>query len=252
MSEPVEQAPRSGVLERAFAVLGAFSPDDVALPLGVLAQRASLPANTTLRLARQLVGLGALERAEDGTYSIGVRLLEYAALAPRGHGLRRVALPFMEDLLLVTRQHVQLTVREGQEAVLVERLSAHEALPVLHTVGARTPLDATGAGVLLLAYAPVAVQEEALRVFDPGRGDDTITTPAQLRRRLASVRRDGFISSEQQLPYFRAGVAAPVRDEHRDVVAAVSIVIPGGSPDLRPFDHAVQTTARAISRALQT
>lgn len=233
MTEPVEQAPRSGVLERAFAVLGAFSPDDVALPLGVLAQRASLPANTTLRLARQLVGLGALQRAEDGTYSIGVRLLEYAALAPRGHGLRRVALPFMEDLLLVTRQHVQLTVREGQEAVLVERLSAHEALPVLHTVGARTPLDATG-------------------VFDPGRGDDTITTPAQLRRRLASVRRDGFISSEQHLPYFRAGVAAPVRDEHRDVVAAVSIVIPGGSPDLRPFDHAVQTTARAISRALQT
>jgi len=154
--------------------------------------------------------------------------------------------------LFSTCQHVQLSVREGQEAVLVERLSAHEALPVLHTVGARTPLDATGAGVLLLAYAPAAVQEEALLAFTPSRGDDMITTPAQLRRRLASVRRDGFISSEQRLPLFRSGVAAPVRDGHRDVVAAVSIVIPGGSPDHRPYDHAVRTTARAISRALQS
>lgn len=85
--------------------------------------------STTLRLATRLVSWGALERDERGRYCIGLRLLEVASLAPRGHGLRQVALPFMGDLAEVTRQHVQLGVRDGTEATLVERLPAHQATP---------------------------------------------------------------------------------------------------------------------------
>jgi hypothetical protein len=54
-------------------------------------------------------------------------LLERATLEPRGHGLRRAALPVMADLLRVTRQHVLLGVRDGDEVVLTERLSAPDA-----------------------------------------------------------------------------------------------------------------------------
>lgn len=134
------------VIDRAFALLGAFDPTRRVLSLADLTHLTSMPRSTTLRLARKLVETGALERREDGRYTIGLRLLEIASLAPRGHGLRAVAMPFMEDLFHVTRQHVLLAVRDGDEALLVERLSAHDADPVLYRVGGRMPLHSTGSG----------------------------------------------------------------------------------------------------------
>ncbi|MGI9006774.1 MAG: IclR family transcriptional regulator domain-containing protein [Streptosporangiaceae bacterium] len=80
--------------------------------------------------------------------------LEVSSLAPRGNGLRQTALPFMADLHVATRQHVLLAVRDGSEAVLVERLSARGAAKVLYRVGGRMPLHATGVGLCLLANAP--------------------------------------------------------------------------------------------------
>ena len=117
------------LLDRAFRILTAFGPDHRSLSLTALSLRAGLPKASALRITRKLVEWGALERAENGEYVVGLRLLEVASLAPRGHGLRATALPYLEDLHHSTGQHVLLAVREGREAILVERLSARLARP---------------------------------------------------------------------------------------------------------------------------
>ena len=109
--------------------------------------------STTPRLARRLARLSAVVRLPDGTFTIGIRMLEYAARATRGHVLRALALPYMEDLHRATGQHVQLAVREDDEGVIVERLSAADAGKVLYYVGGRIPLHGTGLGLVLLAHA---------------------------------------------------------------------------------------------------
>ena len=106
------------VVDRALSLLAAFDASRSRLTLAELSRRSGIPISTTLRLATRLLSWGALERDEQGRYVIGLRLLEVASLAPRGHGLRQVAMPFMSDLAEVTRQHVQLAVREGLQATL--------------------------------------------------------------------------------------------------------------------------------------
>jgi DNA-binding IclR family transcriptional regulator len=91
------------VLDRAFRIMTAFGPAHRSLSLAALSGRAGLPKPTALRLARKLVDWGALERVVNGDYVVGLRLLEIASLAPRGHGLRTTALPYMEDLHHATR-----------------------------------------------------------------------------------------------------------------------------------------------------
>ena len=178
------------VLDRAFRLLAAFGPDSRSLSLAELSRRAGLPKASALRIARKLADWGALERTPGGDYVIGLRLLELASLAPRGHGLRATALPYLEDLHHSTGQHVLLAVRDGLEAVLVERLSARRAGRVLYRVGGRMPLHSTGVGLVLLAHAPARVQEEVLA------GDLTIEPenihlpPSELRKHLAAVRHD--------------------------------------------------------------
>ena len=150
------------VVDRAFALLAAFDAGHRSLSLGELSRRSGIPTSSTLRLAGRLMAWGALERGNDGRFTIGLRLWEVASLAPRGQGLKQVALPFMGDLEEVTRQHVLLAVREGTEALLVERLSAHQAMNVLYRVGGRLPLHSTGVGLVLLAFAEPAFQESVL------------------------------------------------------------------------------------------
>src|SRR5689334_15700264 len=58
------------VIERAFTLLSGFDPAHRVLSLSELARRSGLPTSSALRLARQLVSQGALER-RDATTSSG-------------------------------------------------------------------------------------------------------------------------------------------------------------------------------------
>jgi DNA-binding IclR family transcriptional regulator len=237
------------VLNRAFRILTAFGLGDRSLSLASLSARSGLPAPTTLRLARKLVELGALERDDDGQYVIGLRLLEIASLAPRGHGLRAAALPYLEDLHHATGQHVLLAVRDGHEAVLVERLSAHQAGRVLYRIGGRMPMHATGVGLILLAHAPVPVQEHVLAgdlTVEPGH---PLQSARQLRALLAAVRRDGVAVASRRQPEPMTSVAAPVLQGRR-VVAALSVVAQSETLQPAALTPAVVAVARAVSRAV--
>ena len=237
------------VLDRAFRILGAFTPASRTLSLTSLAARTGLPKATTLRLARKLVEWGALERADDGGYMVGLRLLEVASLAPRGHGLRATALPYLEDLHHATGQHVLLAVRDGHEAVLVERLSARGAGRVMYRVGGRMPLHSTGVGLVLLAYAPAAVQDEVLAGDLRLEPEHSRVPERELRAQLAAVRRDGVAVMSRPRPEPMTSVACPVIDQHR-TVAAVSALTRSGQLEPAVLTPAVIAVARAISRAV--
>jgi DNA-binding IclR family transcriptional regulator len=238
------------VLDRAFRILTAFGPDHRSLTLTALSSRASLPKPTALRLARTLVGLGALERWDSGEYAIGLGLLEIASLAPRGHGLRATALPYMEDLHHATGQHVLLAVRDGAEAILIERLSARGAGRVMYRVGGRLPLHATGVGMVLLAHAPVGLQETVLSTDLTLRPENVLRSSRELRGQLAAIRRDGVAVMSRSWPEPVTTVAAPILGQQGVPVAALSVVTSAGQVEPAVLRPAVIAVARAISRAV--
>ncbi len=236
------------VVDRALSLLTAFDGRHRALSLGELSRRADIPASSALRLAGRLVAWGALERGEDGRFTVGLRLWEVASLAPRAGDLRQVALPFMRDLEEVTDQHVLLAVREGNDALLVERLSAHHAIRVLYRVGGRLPLHSTGVGLVLLAFADQDVQEQVLAQPLMHEPEHIPVSPAALRRTLAEVRRDGASTFRRKVPQPLMSVAAPIFDAQDRVVAALSVLVPEERAEPRPLVTAVRTVARSISR----
>jgi DNA-binding IclR family transcriptional regulator len=240
------------VVERAFSLLGAFDETRRHLSLTELSRRAGMPLSSTARIAAQLTGCGALERDETGRFAIGVRLYEMAALCPRSHALREVALPYMGDLAEATRQHVLLAVLDGDEAVLVERLSGHEATPVLYRVGGRMPLHSTGIGLVLLAFAPPELQQEYLRrplKFEP---ENKQLTPDQLRHMLADARRDRAVVLRRPLPSQIMTVATPIFGRRGETLAALSLVVPDQTLDPRRLIPALQTASLAIARGMGT
>ncbi|MDT7788098.1 MAG: hypothetical protein QOF58_6517 [Pseudonocardiales bacterium] len=237
---------------KLLAVLDAFSRDRRALTLSEIARATDVPLSTAHRLIAELCSWGGLERDDDGRYRIGLRLWELGSLAPRGPGLRETALPFLEDLSLITRENVQLAVREGTEVVFVERIAGSGAVPVLTRVGGRFALTTTGVGLVLLAHAPAEVQEDVLDNPIDRYTARTVTDPAQLRRMLADTRSNGFSISDRQVTMDALSVGAPIRDANGVVIAAVSLVVRHGSTTPHALAPLVRTSGQAISRALSS
>ena len=238
------------VLDRAFRILDAFSDERPSLTLTELTETTGIPLSSALRLAQQLVRQGALERQADGGFTMGLRMLEYAALAPRGHGLRSVALPYMEELHRATGQHVQLGVREDDEGVIVERLSSRDAGEVLYYTGGRIPLHGTSIGHVLLAHSRAEFQKRYLQrdlFLEP---EHTPLASSELAATLEHVRRAGTASMSRTIPVAATSIAAPIFDRSGRCIAALAVLAADGSIDIRVFAPVIAAMARVIGREL--
>lgn len=243
-------APGASLVARAFALLDVFDERQRRLSLTELATGAGLPPATTLRIARQLVDAGALERRENGRYVVGRRLWHLGLLAPVQTGVREVAAPFLQDLQAATRATVHLAQRDGDQVVYLDRLSGRSSVPVVSRVGSRLPLHATGVGKVLLAHAPPEVQARVLRRLTRVT-PYTVTSPSILTDQLDRVRREGYATTAEEMTLGACSVAVPVHGPDGSVVAALGLVVATLKRDRSRLTAALQVAAAGVEREMR-
>ncbi|MQA96570.1 MAG: helix-turn-helix domain-containing protein [Streptosporangiales bacterium] len=240
--------PGRSVLSKALAILDAFAQGPQRLTLTDLVRHSGLPQATVHRLAGELQAWGALERDDKGRYAIGARLWRLGIAAPGRQGLRELALPYMQDLYAATHENVQLAVLEGDQALYVEHIKGHEAVPIVTEVGGGLPLHATGVGKVLLAYADPALVREVISHGLRSMTPYTVVMPGRLVRQLERIRAAGIAVTREEMLLGTVSVAAPIFGAGREVVAALSVVVRSGQAELRRLEPAVRTAAAGISR----
>jgi DNA-binding IclR family transcriptional regulator len=239
---------RQSVTGRALAVLAAFDGDHTRLSLSDLARRTGLPLSTTFRLVAELEHWRALDREADGRYTVGFRVWELGRLAPVNGAIREAALPFMQDLYELTRENVHLAVRDGDEAVYVEKLTGHRAVPILSRVGGRLPLHATGVGKALLASAPPAFRTAYLRQQLVRVTPYTLVEPSRLAREIEVVRTRGWARTSEEMSLGSCSVAVAVPGTG----AALGLVVHSVRRDLDKWVPALLRAASAVARHLDS
>jgi DNA-binding IclR family transcriptional regulator len=241
------------VLGRATRILEVFGADTPSLSASEIARRAGIPMASAHRMVGDMIRLGLLERGADRLIRVGVRLWELGWRSTAALGVREVAMPYMEDLQAVVKQHTQLAVLDGADVLYIERLSARGRTVVNITrVAGRLPAHTCSSGFVLLAHGPAELREQVLasplRRFTP----KTVTDPAELRRLLADTRQRGFATVNGAVHLDAAGIAAPIHGPARQVVAALSVIVPSTPADIAAAMPVVLATARGISRAVRT
>jgi DNA-binding IclR family transcriptional regulator len=237
------------VLSRVVRIFETFGADAPALRVSDIARRAGLHVATASRIVDELVGYGWLQRDADRKIRIGVRIWELASRASPTLSLREAAMPFMEDLHAVIGHHTQLGVLEGKEVLFVERLSAPGAVVNFTRIAGRLPLHASSSGLVLLAHAPGELQEAILASPLKAYTANTVADPARLRSLLADIRKNGFVYCPGFIDNEATGIAVPLRGPGKEVVAALSVIVPMDS-DARMQIPALQAAARGVSRAM--
>jgi IclR family pca regulon transcriptional regulator len=228
-SIPSLREPRySQSLERGLAILGCFTPKRPVLGIADIADQLGMSRSTTHRYVITLVALGYLEQGASRKYRLGLRVTDLGMSALNSTGLREHAHPYLEELRQRTSYTSSLAVLEGTEILYVDRVRSfrrgQNLLDLDLHPGSRLPAYCTAMGKLLLAYLPESSQREELAAIKPTkRGPNTITSKKGLREELDQVHDAGFAVNDEELAADLYSIAAPVRNEARDVVAAVNL-----------------------------
>src|SRR5690554_7883921 len=216
------------VLERAMRLLDVLAMHSEPVALKELAAATGLHTSTTHRILNDLVVGRYVDRVDSGMYRLGMRLLELGSLVKRRLNVREVAMEPMRDLHRVTGQTVNLSLRQGDEIVYIERAwSERSGMQVVHAIGGHAPLHLTSTGKLFLSVAePRQVRAYAMRTGLAGTTRNSITDIERLERELALVRRHGYARDNEELELGVRCIAAGIHDDTGKLQAGLSFSAP--------------------------
>src|SRR5262245_65052046 len=109
------------VIERMFALIDVLASREEAISLKEISEKTGLHPSTAHRILNDLVIGRFVDRPEAGSYRLGMRLLELGNLVKARLDVRDAALGPMRELHKITHQPVNLSVRQGDEIVCMER-----------------------------------------------------------------------------------------------------------------------------------
>ena len=243
--------PTVQVLERMFTLLDILAAHEQPVSLKDIAEQAGLHPSTAHRILNDLTIGRFVERPEAGSYRLGMRLLELGNMVKGRLSVRDAALVPMRELHKIIQQPVNLSVRQGDEIVYVERAySERSGMQVVRAIGGRAPLHLTSVGKLFLA----ADDQQKLRAYAArtglaGQTRNSLTQLPKLEAELAQSRISGIARDNEELELGVRCMAAGIRDDHGKLIAGLSISAPADRLD-DSWLPKLKATAADISRAL--
>jgi IclR family transcriptional regulator, carbohydrate utilization repressor len=245
------QSPTIQVLERCFALLEVLAAQPDPVSLKDISERTGLHPSTAHRILNDLTLGRFVERPQAGAYRLGMRLLELGNLVKERLDVREAALAPMRELHKVTHQPVNLSMRQGDEIVYIERTySERSGMQVMRAIGGRAALHLTSVGKLFLAHDdPARVRAYATRTGLKGHTRNSITDLARLEKELAAVRSSGCARDDEELEMGVGCMASGIFDDQGKLVAGLSVSAPAERLEAAWLAR-VKDTAAQISAAL--
>ncbi len=194
---------------------------DIADPLG-------MSRSTTHRYVITLAALGLLVQGPDRRYKLSLRVTDLGMSTLNSTGLREHARPYLEELRQRTTYTANLAVLDGPEILYVD--AARSLRPGQGKIdlnlrpGSCLPAYCTSMGKVLLAHLPAFEQRELVGTMTLARrGPNSIMSKKVLHRELGQVLEEGMAVNDEELAAGLVSIAAPLRNESREVVAAINL-----------------------------
>ncbi len=243
--------PTIQVIERMFTLIDVLASREDAISLKEISEKTGLHPSTAHRILNDLAVGRFVDRPVSGSYRLGMRLLELGNLVKARLSVRDAALIPMRELHRQIQQPVNLSVRQGDEIIYIERAySERSGMQVVRAIGGRAPLHLTSTGKLFLAADDTQrVRAYASRTGLAGHTQNSITQLPVLERELSKARQYGVARDNEELELGVRCMAAGIYDDQGKLIAGLSISAPANRLD-EAWLPKLQETARDISNSL--
>ncbi|KQR62101.1 IclR family transcriptional regulator [Acidovorax sp. Leaf160] len=221
-----DDAHQRGAMHRTFQILRTLAVHQrEGMRVTHLAKTLGMTPPTTHRLLQGLVQESMVEQdAQNKLYRLSLDLFCLGAQAGAVHDLRALARPALLRLNASLGDTVLLLVRSGFDAVCLDRVEGQYPIRTFTgDVGGRVALGVGQGALVILAHLPQAEMEEVLRYNLPRIQHYNVYDEVYLRTEVQRTRELGHCATSSGLLEGMSGVAVPVFDRNRNVVAALSV-----------------------------
>lgn len=189
-----------------------------------------LPKPTVHRILSTLRHFGFVVQDEiSKQYGLGFRLVELGHTVLDRIDLRKVAEPFLSNLARLAQETVHLVILDQGEGEIVyldkvEAVEDPKSLRMVSRIGMRNYAHSCAVGKILLAYLPDAEVDEIIAQKGlPRLTKNTIVRSGKLKEHLSTVKTQGYAIDDEENEEGIRCIAAPVKNDRGDVLAAISI-----------------------------
>lgn len=240
---------------RPLHILETLSQQQSGLSLSNLAELLALPKASVMRLLHALEGEAYVMREPGSTVftlgprssALGLRTLQAASVAHRYR-------PMLSALVKRLGETCNLTAREGDHVLYVDRVETNEPLRMTLPPGSRVPLHCTASGKLFLSQLPMHECKALINTLElVSKTRQTLTKTEDLLAEIERTRKRGFGVDNEEFINGMVAIAIPVRDAEGNCVAAVACHTPTARVTLAELIAHVPTiehSARRISELL--
>jgi DNA-binding IclR family transcriptional regulator len=237
------------VSARLLSILAAFEGSARPLTIAQISVKTQIPLSSAYRMVGDLEEWGALGKNTDGSYQIGVRIWELgqmAGLSQREHVVR----PFLQDLFDLVHENVHMAIRQGANALYVDKIYGSKKMPVVSRVGSKLPLHATAVGRVLLASEPDWFVRAYLDKKLVAPTAKTTLERESLVSELRRVKNQGYAVTVEQMRIGASSLAVPIVVAG-ETIASLGIVLESArAPELLPLLPYLKGTVDRIQSAL--
>ena len=226
-SKKTEPSGSIQVIERLARLLDAIAQHGNDTSLKVLSAETGLHPSTPFRILASLSEQGFVERTDKGNYQLGSKLMQLGSHVSTSVDIRKIALPIMEKLRDTLGETVNLTVREADEVVYIERSVAKRMMKVEQVIGSRAPLHVTAVGKLMLGeLGEGACRSYAKRSKLPAFTINTFSKTAPLLQECMAAIKRGYALDNEEAELGVGCIGTLIRDASGEVVAGLSVSAP--------------------------
>lgn len=228
LDEPEDRDGLVRSVDRALNLLETISAQPHGLSLLDLARQATLPASTTHRLLTTLQQRGFVRFDHgNGRWFVGRAALGVGASYAGSRDMVALARPILQRFSAACGEIINLGVVDDGKVIFLQRVDPRARKSYVPTATTTIPLHCSSIGKMLLAMLPErevgnALSAQKLVPVTP----NTVVSERALRQELETANRNGFALDDEENTLGLRCIAAPVFDEYRRPVAAVSMAAP--------------------------
>lgn len=208
---------------RSMDILNLFI-DHAELSFQEIIDISGIPKTSVYRMLRSLEEMGLVEKGIDAKYRLGLLFLRFGNLVSNRIDIRNIAYPIMQELHKDVKEAINLIVRQGDEAIYIEKIDMHQKVRLYTAIGRRSPLYAGACSRVILSFLSDEEIETYLESIELQKfGMGSITDKKQLYETIKLARKNGYTLSNSELENHTSSIAAPIFNHKGDVIGGISI-----------------------------
>jgi IclR family transcriptional regulator, KDG regulon repressor len=208
---------------RAVQLLELLAVSPTGLSLAELSRQTGYPKSSLFRILVTLEERSIVQIDKDrNIYMLGMKLIDWGNRALDKIDLKTITHPHLVRVAHETKESYYVGILDDNEVIIIDRADTPEIWRMVARLGQRSPLHATASGQILLSDA----SDEAVDAIMARTGlkrytSFTIANVPKLKKRLAQIRKNGYVVSIAEYKADLCVISAPIRDHHGKIAAAL-------------------------------